>query len=223
MTTKEDNKNDKPTTLAGKLAKIGEEIGKVDKGGYNSEQRFKFIEYAVVAGRIRTLFSEYGVIIKPEVLDYRMDEVSSKSGRVGYHYILHMRFSAINADNQEDKLESEWFSESIDYGDKGLNKAITSGTKYFIMRIFNISERDDEDNDASTPEAIAPRQAAPDQPRLSFEALRERVKTLTTDEAVDEAFHKTMDAYPSLTPRQIETISKIFNERKQAIADQASD
>lgn len=211
-----------PRTLAAKLTRIGNEIGKIDKSGYNAEQKFKFIEYSVIASRIRSLFDEYGVLINPSVVDYKAETITSRSGKAGYHYLLYMMFEVINADDPKDSYTSEWVSESIDYGDKGVNKAITSGTKYFLMRLFNISERDDEDSDSETPEEIQAAPAAPTSQQLNFEALRERCKTLKTEAEVDDAFHKTMDAYPSLTPRQLEAISKIFNERKSAILNEVT-
>ena len=142
----------KKLSLAGKLAKIGKEIGVVDKSGTNREQKYTFIEYGVVAGRIRELFDEYGVIIVPSVKDYVVDEITSKFGNKGYHYVIRMIFRVINADDSSDCIEAEWTGESADYGDKGINKAETSGTKYFLMRLFNISEKGEEEADEKSPE-----------------------------------------------------------------------
>lgn len=139
-------------TLAEKLAAIGKRIGAVDKSGTNTQQKYNYIEYGVVAGRIRELFDEYKLIIVPQVLDYKTDEITSKYDAKGYHYVLSMKFTIINGEDLEDKIESTWLGESADYGDKGINKAETSGTKYFLMRLFNVSEKGEVEADMVTPE-----------------------------------------------------------------------
>ena len=143
--------NDKPT-LAAKLARIGKEIGTVDKSGRNTQQNYNYIEYGVVAGRIRELFDTYGVIIIPSVDDYQVDEITNKYGNRGYHYTLKMSFKLINGDDANDATTATWLGESADYGDKGINKAETSGTKYFLMRLFNVSEKGEEEADSNSPE-----------------------------------------------------------------------
>lgn len=143
--------NDKKT-LAAKLARIGKEIGTVDKSGRNTQQNYNYIEYGVVAGRIRELFDTYGVIIIPSVDEYQADEITNKYGNRGYHYTLKMSFKIINGDDANDTITATWLGESADYGDKGINKAETSGTKYFLMRLFNVSEKGEEEADSKSPE-----------------------------------------------------------------------
>lgn len=146
------NTETKPTTLAAKLARIGYEIGVVKKSGTNVQQKYNYIEYGVVAGKIRELFDKYGVIIVPQVLDYKTDEITSKYDAKGYHYVVSMKFTIINGDDVSDRFESTWLGESADYGDKGVNKAETSGTKYFLMRLFNVSEKGEVEADSQSPE-----------------------------------------------------------------------
>lgn len=152
----------KTISLAAKLAKIGQEIGKIGKTGTNGQQGYKFIEYGTIAGRIRELFDKYQIIIVPSVKDYTVEEISNSRGSSGYHYTLNMHFTVINGENMEEKIESDWLGESADYGDKGINKAETSATKYFLMRLFNISEKDDQEADATSPEIYT--QPAQDRP-----------------------------------------------------------
>lgn len=135
-------------TLASKLAAIGKEIGAVDKSGKNQQQNYNYIEYGVVAGRIRELFDKYHIIIIPNVEHIETDTIENKYGNKGYHFILTMKFILINGDDKEDKQTANWSGEASDFGDKGINKAETAGTKYFLMRLFNVSEKgDDNDTD----------------------------------------------------------------------------
>ena len=142
---------DNKMSLASKLAAIGKEIGAVDKSGRNAQQNYAYIEYGVVAGRIRELFDKYHIIIIPSVDSVQQDEITNKYGGKGYHYVLTMTFLLINGDDSEDRELASWTGEASDYGDKGINKAETAGTKYFLMRLFNVSEKGDEDADKTTP------------------------------------------------------------------------
>jgi len=63
-----------------------------------------------------------------------------------------MKFTIINGEDTKDREEYSWLGEATDFGDKGINKAETSGVKYFIMRLFNISEKGEADADAFSPE-----------------------------------------------------------------------
>lgn len=139
-------------SLASKLARIGKEIGAVDKSGRNAQQNYNYIEYGVVAGKIRELFDQYSVIIIPSVDSYQVDEIENKYGNRGYHYTIKMSFTLVNGDDPDDIKTAQWLGEASDYGDKGINKAETSGTKYFLMRLFNVSEKGETEADSETPE-----------------------------------------------------------------------
>lgn len=144
-------KENKPQSLATKLAAIGKEIGAVDKSGKNQQQNYNYIEYGVVAGRIRELFDKYHIIIIPSVESVQQDEITNKYGGKGYHYILNMTFMLLNGDDPDDREIASWAGEASDYGDKGVNKAETAGTKYFLMRLFNVSEKGEEEADKVSP------------------------------------------------------------------------
>lgn len=156
MKTETDNK---PLSLASKLAIIGKEIGSIKKSGKNVMQKYDYIEYGVVAGKIRELFDKYKVIVLPNVDNIQQDEITNKNGGKGYHYVLQMTFTLINGENIDDREIATWAGEASDFGDKGINKAETSGTKYFLMRLFNISEKGD-DNDANSIEMASTRPKA---------------------------------------------------------------
>ena len=132
-----------------KLSAIMGDIGVVEKGGKNTEQNYAFIEYAAVAGKLRALFSEYGVLIiprMPKASEHVREEITTKYGSKGVAILIDFTFEIINADKPDDKFEVTWTGEAADYGDKGTNKAATSALKYYFMRQFNISEKG-EDND----------------------------------------------------------------------------
>lgn len=144
-----------------KLAAITGDIGIVDKGGNNTEQKYKFIEYEAIAGKLRALFAQYGVVIVPQVKSQERAEITSKYGSKGVHTLAKMTFDVVNADKPDDRFTVEWESEAADFGDKATNKAVTAAVKYYLMRQFNISSKGDEDADAASPEIAGSGNAAP--------------------------------------------------------------
>lgn len=212
-------------TLAAKIAAISKDLGAIKKGGHNSEQKYDFIEYAAVSGKIRELLDKHGVAIIPSVTEYERDEITSKYGAKGYHHALKMHFTVINADDKDDTIEANWLGESSDYGDKGINKAETSGTKYFYMRLFNISEKsdsdDDPDNTAGSFEETKPSKKTNKKnyerdPRLDFDTIRETAGTIDDLDSLKAYYDELMALNPAEKAKPY--INKIINERKEKIA-----
>ena len=203
-------------TLATKLSKIGNEIGKIDKSGKNTQQNYNYIEYGVVAGRIRELFDKYGVIIVPSVEDVETDEISNKYGSKGYHYVISMRFTLLNGDDRDDYIEATWRGESADYGDKGINKAETSGTKYFLMRLFNVSEKGEEEADSKSPEinrTSKMKARATEIDEYAIEEAKEKLKACKSLDELKSTFIKLGQI------RNNEEIIELKDELKQTIIE----
>lgn len=144
-----------------KLLLITEEIGKIEKTGRNSQQGYEFIEQAQVVAEVRVQLAKHGVMIIPETVSRTLGryEVTRSNGKPGVdiHARVASRYTLVNADNPDEKMVCEWDAgEAIDSGDKATNKATTASHKYFLMKLFNISDKDDPD--AETPVA-APQQS----------------------------------------------------------------
>lgn len=198
-------------SLASKLAAIGKEIGAVDKSGKNQQQHYDYIEYGVVAGKIRELFDKYHIIIVPNVDSVSTDEIKSKYDTTGYHYVLTMTFTLINGDDKEDREIASWCGEASDFGDKGINKAETAGTKYFLMRLFNISEKGD-DNDENSVEVKSSRKSN----RFSEHDIAMAKLKLGATATIDEL----KEAYQNLGDISYdEEIKRYTNELKRKLED----
>src|SRR3954471_16876462 len=84
-----------------KLAAITGEVGIIAKDGRNQEQKFDFISYAAVGGRLRELFAKYGVLIvprMPKAAQQQRVEIESKYGAKGVAVLIDFEFDVINAD-----------------------------------------------------------------------------------------------------------------------------
>jgi hypothetical protein len=150
-----------------KLAAITAEIGQVEKGGKNREQGYAFIEYAAVAGKLRTLFGKYGVVMVPRMAKTEAQqrvELISARGAKGLAVLIDFEFEVINADKPDDKFTVTWSGEAADYGDKATNKAATSAIKYYQMRQFNISEQGDDPDHESPDRGSVSGKSEPSRP-----------------------------------------------------------
>lgn len=201
-------------TLAARIAAISKEIGAIAKSGKNTQQHYDFIEYAVVSGKMRDLLDKHGVAIIPSVTDYEKEIVESRNGAAGFHYVIRMHFTAINADDSADRIEADWLGEASDYGDKAINKAETSGVKYFYMRLLNISEKGEQEADASTPEMVVAKSEVRKN-ELDFDTIREELDMLDGIEDVVRYYNRLGKHKQS--PAQKKYIDGMFAAKKKQL------
>jgi hypothetical protein len=130
--------------LAQKVLKVSQSIGCVEKNGLNQHFKFKYQAWDDVLPAVRNACCEVGVQITPTVLDARSDNG---------HVLVHMCFTI--KDSESEEVDSFfWFGESKSTSandDKGIQKAITSCTKYALLKYFMIPIVDDTDTDAHGP------------------------------------------------------------------------
>lgn len=143
-----------------KLATITGEIGAIAKDGKNASQNYAFIEYASVAGSLRTLFAKYGVVCIPDMINRQVEPLGSK----GVNVTIDFTFTFKNADKPSETEVIHWTGEANDYGDKATNKAATAALKYCLMRTFNISEQGDDPDGTSIERVNAKASQEPAQP-----------------------------------------------------------
>lgn len=152
----------KPKNLYEKLLLITEAVGKIEKTGTNTTQNYKFIEQAAVVAEVRVQLAKHGVMIIPETLDRTMERyVQIKPGykaedppkeQSTFHANVKSQYTLINADNPDERIVCQWDAgEALDTSDKATNKATTASQKSFLMKLFNISDKDDPDS--HSPEA----------------------------------------------------------------------
>lgn len=207
-------------SLTARIAAISKELGAIAKSGHNKEQGYDFIEYAEVSGKMRELFDKHGIAIYPHVEQIiQADTVESKYGKTGYHLIIQMRFLIINADDTSDQIERSWMGEATDYGDKAINKAETSGVKYFYMRLFNISEKGDKDNDPDGQDNSSKAKGEPAKTyaknNIDFQALRDECAIIDDVESLKELYERVKK--DGISPAQEKYVNEIINKRKKEL------
>ena len=141
----------KPLTLAAKVLAVSRSIGAVEKNGLNQHFKFKFQAWDDVLPAVRNACVEHGVQITPTVNRVTHD---------GQHVLVEMAFSVRDTESDQ-RDEFVWFGESKGNDDKGIQKAITSCTKYALLKYLMIPIVDDTDTDADGPAKPAAKAAAP--------------------------------------------------------------
>lgn len=131
----------KPLTLAAKVLAVSRSIGAVEKNGLNQHFKFKFQAWDDVLPAVRNACVEHGVQITPTVNRVTHD---------GQHVLVEMGFTVRDTESDQ-RDEFVWFGESKGNDDKGIQKAITSCTKYALLKYLMIPIVDDTDTDADGP------------------------------------------------------------------------
>lgn len=137
------------------LPKILSEVSAIGKNSKNQQQGFMFRGIDDVMNELHGLFGKHGVFIIPEVVDYRVDERTTKSGSVMYATRTTIRFHFVADDGSE--IVTTNVGEAMDSGDKGMNKTMSCALKYALMQMFLIPTKDLVDADATTPEETMPK------------------------------------------------------------------
>jgi len=141
----------KPLSLAAKVLAVSRSIGAVEKNGLNAHFKFKYQAWDDVLPAVRNACVEHGVQITPSVHSIKHE---------GGHVIVEMGFTINNSETNE-KDGFRWFGEAKGNDDKGIQKAITSCTKYALLKYLMIPIVDDTDTDAHGPAKPAAKPAAP--------------------------------------------------------------
>lgn len=152
--------NEKTTlSLPAKLCAIMGEIGAVEKSGRNTAQNYSYVKEADVSESVRKLLSKHGVFCLPSVEEVQEHEIESRSGSKGVFVRVRVKYTFINSENPEDKLECQHFGDGSDYGDKGLYKALTGCHKYMMLRTFCLGSEEDPEKEGKSDEGYRAKSA----------------------------------------------------------------
>lgn len=162
-----------------RIIAIMDEVGAIEKTGRNTQQNYAFIEQAMVVASLRPLLVKHGVVIIPnatktttERFETLKEDKYGKKTTVSVHVQVETKYRVINADNPEEFFESEWAGEALDYSDKATNKAHTASQKTYLMKLFNISDKEDPDKETiEAPSATTKASQAMDEQKEVVDAV----------------------------------------------------
>jgi hypothetical protein len=127
-------------TIYAKIAKAMAQVERVPKTGYNSFHKYAYATETDLTESIRPILTECGLAFFSSVLEQEREGEFTKAK---------MEFTVADTETGE-CIKSTYWGEGQDKGDKGLYKAYTGATKYFLMKTFLIPTGDDPESDEST-------------------------------------------------------------------------
>ena len=134
---------EKLLSLREKLAAIRAEAGAVKKTGHNDFHAYAYAEEAGALAKINPLLVKYRVGIITTV--GQKNRISLSDGTMLTE--VEMIYEVCDLDSP-DSVKIAWWGEGADKKDKGLYKAYTGGSKYFLLKFFGLATGDDPENDA---------------------------------------------------------------------------
>ena len=153
------------TNLVQRLAKAAADVGgklKADKR--NSEQNYDYVSADKILSACGQALATNGVMVVPSIVkrDVVTIEYTNQYGKTLRRYDAVVDL-VLKVTDGTSSFEEPWYGMGSDYSapDKAMYKAITSGHKYFMAKLFCIGEGNEDSEHESEPEGKAP--AAPKQ------------------------------------------------------------
>jgi len=168
-----------PRNVYQRLRDVRLALESLPKAGVSPDGGYSYVRWDDVAGRVGKLFAENGLQTIPELGPPEFKEVGLDAhGKLVFSTKVSLKLDVINVDNPEDRATAIWHGEAQDTGDKGIQQAGTSATKYCLMKLLQLSgDSDTEANQTPqvttrmTPEGTVQTSPLPQAP-LCEECLR---------------------------------------------------
>lgn len=145
-----------------KIAAIMREVGTLEKGGFNANQKYAFIQHQDVVNLLRPLLAKHGLIVWQSVKDWVVSPTDPRMKTITYEYRL------VDVDTGETTPTALVLADAFDSGDKGPNKGSTTADKFYLLRTFALGAGTHEDSEADEETDKAARiSAAAQTPRIT--------------------------------------------------------
>ena len=188
-------------SLVTKLSRVMASVGTVEKKGYNSHHNYKYVMEPELFDSIRGGMAEYNLMLIPTV--ERVD-------RAGGIATITMCYKILDGDSG-DSIEIPWVAEGQDSGDKGINKALTSASKFLISKMF-LCVTDDHGEPPDAENHNRETLSAPPKPVV------QTVAPVTPDDPFGSLDEEPTDAQVDAPKKKTSCITKPQQKRLYAIA-----
>ena len=141
-----------------KKSKVVANIGRIQKTGHNTYDKYKYATESDIKEGITALLSENQLSLDVHPQEYKKEIVPTASGGKQYLFTVDMQFLLTDiTTGYFEVYESK--GEGTDRGDKALYKAYTGCMKYFFINNFQISSGDDPESGGNVDQFSPPNQA----------------------------------------------------------------
>lgn len=187
------------TNVYAKIAAVSQAVGSLETDKTNQQQRYDYISADKILSVVGAKMAEVGLVIIPTIISQTVHETTSPSGKKFFD--AEISFVMVVADGGDVTHEALWIGRGSDYSvpDKAVYKAITSGHKYFLMKLFNIGVgNEDGEHDAESPK--------------SKTAFRHDTRDETSPQSQAERMPDWSDVSPPITDKKSKELHAIGRE-----------
>lgn len=146
-----------PPSILKALAQVRAAVPAVPKSGHNAFHHYDYASESDVLSAYNPAMNEAGLIVLPAVLESHERQIQTKSGGETTLTRVVMEFTLAHKDGDVWPVPLRWEAQGEDSQDKGLAKAVTSATKYFLTSLFQAEKGTDPDADSGEGTKKAPR------------------------------------------------------------------
>ena len=184
-------------TLAEKIAQASLTIGgalSADKK--NLQDNYAYISADKLLDRAGEALAKQGIAIVPAITGMQVDTYPTASGKSYFAVTTNM---VMTVSDGETTLEFPWVGMGTDYriADKALYKAMTSGHKYFLMKLLNIGAGNEDGEHESPPEdvKVVTRPTPPARPTNGSNPAAPQGNPFNDDTPAWQTWQSSPDAY----------------------------
>lgn len=141
-------------SLVTKLTKVLQAASKVKKSGYNSHQNYQYITESDLLEVVREELAKLNIFVFSSVDDCNSRELTREGKLSNYITTVKMTFTFVDGDTGE-QMSVGAIGEGADTQDKGIFKAITGATKYFLLKNFMLSGEEDPEKDTKALKSVS--------------------------------------------------------------------
>jgi hypothetical protein len=161
-------------TLRHEPAEVRRRIGYVQKRGHNERYYYRYVAAADIAGAVRDLLAELGVVVIPRLESISDIPIRNSDGRVERVDRVIMTCAFTDVESGE-VMTVRVPGEGLDAGDKATYKAVSGALKYELLQSFLVASGDDPEEERVHPASTSTprRETAPAERRITAEQVRE--------------------------------------------------
>lgn len=203
------------STLAERIAHASIDVGAFVPDKRNKEQNYDYISADAVLARGGHALAINGVAVIPSVSDVEVNatQYTTRSGNVSTRYDARVHFvmTVVCADQPGHDMNISWWGFGSDYSvpDKAYFKAVTSGHKYFLMKLLNIGAGNEDGEHENPPNESAERVSSAPANRAREQA-QPATPPATMNERADKAESAAIRAYFTNSGAERDDVESFF-------------
>lgn len=133
------------TNLTKKLIRVMSKVSRVKKSGRNTFQNYDYVTEADILEEVRSSLIEENIFVFQSLAHhYKQEDLTTTL----------VNYTFVDGDSGEERTVTS-IGQGHDKQDKGVYKALTGASKYFLMKNFLMPTGDDPENDGASKSTVS--------------------------------------------------------------------